>query len=158
MTARTIKSVRPIKPARKAGEPRERYHIEAIQRGLDILQLFNADRWQMSLAEITRLTQTVPSTTLRIVSTLRDMSFIEEIGQSLYTPGVAVLRLGHAMIKGSRLRAVARASLERLRNGVGETVGLCILSGASVWMIDEARATTPLAIHFPIGTRLPALR
>jgi IclR family pca regulon transcriptional regulator len=138
--------------------PTERsYHVEAIERGLDVLALFRADRPTMSLVEISRLVDAVPSTTLRIVNTLEDLGFLEAVpGQGTYRAGVASLRLGHAMIAGSPIRALARPSLVRLRDAAHEAVSLGVLQDESVYFVDYCGTDDPLALPMPVGARVPA--
>lgn len=133
-----------------------RYHIEAIDRGLDILRQFSAEQPELSLAEISRLTSAVPSTTLRVVNTLEDLGFLESVhGQGGYRAGPAALHLGYNMIAGSRLREVARPSLERLTAVSQEAVALGLFFGDSIYFVDFHGTGEPLSIHTRIGTRLP---
>ena len=130
--------------------------MEAIQRGLDVLALFRADRPTLTLAEITRLVSGVPSTTLRIVNTLEDMGFLESMpDRAAYRAGPSSLRIGHSCIVGSRLRAIASPSLARLRDACGEGVSLGVVSDESVYLIDQLQAVQPMSLTLPVGARLP---
>lgn len=134
-----------------------RYHIDAIQRGLDVLWQFRAGRHQLTLAEISRTTGAVPSTTLRIVETLKDMGAIEELGdRGLYRPGPAVLRLGYNYIMTSELRTVAQPCLQRLSAAVKEPVTLAIKQDNEVFFIDCIGVDSPMSFHPQIGSVLPA--
>ncbi len=139
-------------------EPQQnRYHIDAIQRGLDVLWLFKDGRYQLTLAEISRTTGAVPSTTLRIVETLKDMGAIEEIGDSgLYRPGPAVLRLGSNFILTCELREIARPCLLRLSETVGEPIALAIKQDDEVFFVDCIGGNSPMSFHLQIGAAVPA--
>lgn len=149
-------------PKRASSPPpaaaRSRYHVEAIQRGLDVLVLFDAERSQLSLAEISRLTDSASSTTLRIVNTLEDMGFLEGLPtQGLYRPGASCLRLGHAMIAGSRLHGMVRPLLGRIGRQTGEAAGLTVFDDGTMHVIDYIAPSNPLAIPLRVGSRLSAV-
>lgn len=153
------KALPKVAPSRHAGANLEkpRYHIEAIERGMEILRQFGADRPELPLAEISRLTDAVPSTTLRIVNTLEDLGFLESVhGQGGYRAGPAAMRLGHNMIAGSPLRNLARPSLRRLSEASQEAVTLGLFYGDSIYFVDFQPTGEPLSIQMRIGTRLPA--
>lgn len=144
-------------PRRTAEPAKTAYHVEAIQRGLDILQLFCSERPSLTLIEISRLVSAVPSTTLRIVSTLEDLGFLESVpAGGSYRAGPSALRLGHAFVTGSRLRNLAQESLARLCELGGENVSLGVLVDSSVFFIDRVLTREPMTIELPIGARLPA--
>lgn len=152
-----IDAMPPVKSPTATGAAKRSYHVEAIQRGLDVLALFRADRPSLTLIEISRLVAAVPSTTLRIVNTLEDLGFLESVpGQGAYRAGPSALRVGHAMIAGSRLRASVHPSLERLRDASREAVSLGEMQGASVYFIDHLGTDDPMALSMPVGAMLPA--
>lgn len=141
-------------PKREPQRTRSDYHVEAIERGLDILRLFGSERPTLSLVEIGRLLHAVPSTTLRIVNTLEDMGFLEALPNSTaYRAGPSALKLGHAYITGSDIRAAAAAPLSRLRDAGGESVSLGVLVDEWVYFIDHVRTAEPMSVEVPVGAR-----
>lgn len=145
------------RPRRAAEGAKTGYHVEAIERGLDILRLFSSERPTLTLIEISRLVAAVPSTTLRIVSTLEGLGFLESLPSTgAYRAGPSALRLGHALVTGYRLRNLAQESLARLCELGGENASLSVLAESSVFFIDRVLTREPMSIELPIGAKLPA--
>jgi IclR family pca regulon transcriptional regulator len=136
---------------------RSRYFIEAIERGLDILSLFGPESPSLSLAEIARQSGSIPSTALRLIMTLVDLDFLEELPESgRYRPSLAALKVGHAALATSALRALARPVLERVHRASGECVTLGVPIGRDILLVDSLASSDALAIRIQPGSRFPA--
>lgn len=143
--------------SRGAKPARSRYFIEAIERGLSLLALFDAENPTLTLAEIARRSGSIPSTALRLLHTLVDLDFLEELPESgRYRPSLAALKLGHAALVTSPLRAAAAPVLDRLQRQTGETVHLAVLIGGDALLLDVRAATDAFSIQFRPGNRFPA--
>ena len=141
----------------KQAPARSRYFIEAIGRGLSVMSLFDSEHPTLSLAEIARGSQIVPSTALRFIQTLVDLDFLEELAESgRYRPSLGALKVGFAALSTFPLRAVARPILERVHKASGESVNLFTLSGASIILVETLADPDVLSIHLAPGSRYPA--
>jgi IclR family transcriptional regulator, pca regulon regulatory protein len=146
---------RPHKSAKQ--QPRSRYFIEAIGRGLDVLSLFDVEHPSLSLTEIAKRSKCVPSTALRFIQTLVDLDYLEELTESgRYRPSLAALKLGHTALSTSLLRSVARPILERVQKETAESVNLVALAGSNVILVDTLAEPDVLSLRFKPGSRFPA--
>lgn len=147
-----MKQYRNIKKKRTS-----RYNIEALARGLEVLELFTAENPSLSLSEIVNTLNLNKSTTFRLLSTLESMGYLErESDNRRYYPSLKVLQLGFTAINRQEVRQVARPYLERLSQEAGETVSLCVLNGIDVIYIDRIRNRAIVGVVLEIGSHVPA--
>ena len=71
-----------------------RYRVPALERGLYLLQLFNADRTEISFAEAARDLHLPRTSVYRIIKTLEFMGYLRSVHGATYTLGPSVLRIG----------------------------------------------------------------
>ncbi|MFH1079803.1 MAG: IclR family transcriptional regulator [Pseudomonadota bacterium] len=134
-----------------------RYNIEALARGLDILELFSPENPSLSLTEAVSLLNLSKSTVFRLLSTLETMGYLErDPATRRYHPSIKILHLGFTVINGLEVRQVARPHLERLAREVEETVSLCVLDGTDVTYVDRVRNKSIVGVILKIGSRIPA--
>lgn len=150
--------VRPVKPA--PSQPADdRYSIAALDKGVRVLRLFGPDSPTITIAEAARHTNTVPSSVLRILSTLVDLGFCEELPGPCYRPAEAALRLGNAAVRSDPLRRVARSVLEKLSQATGESAVLGVLvDGRFIMHIDHVEGPTFRGDAVPVGARFDAAK
>jgi IclR family transcriptional regulator, pca regulon regulatory protein len=134
-----------------------RYNIEALARGLDILELFSPQSTSLSLTDVVSLLKLNKSTVFRLLSTLETMGYLERDPQTRrYRPSLKVLHLGYTVINSLEVRQVARPYLENLSREVEETVSLCLLDGNHVIYVDRVRNKSIVGVLLKIGSRIPA--
>lgn len=137
--------------------PKSRYNIEALARGLDILSLFSAEHPALSLSQIVLRLHLNKSTVYRVLSTLEAMHFLEQDPSTrLYRPGLKVLQLGFSAINSLEIRQVVHPQLEQLSQELGETVSLAVLSGFKTIYVDRIRNQMIVGVILGIGSSLPA--
>ena len=133
------------------------YHVESLARGLAVLSSFSEDRPTLSLTDVAQRLQLNKTTTLRLLSTLESLGYLQRDPQTkLYKPALEVLRLGFVVLSGLEVRQVAAPYLRRLVDQVEETVNLAVLDDSDVVYIDRVGSTHMLNVYRPIGSRLPA--
>ncbi len=134
------------------------YTIEALQRGLGVLALFNRESPVLSLKEIVDRTGLNKSTAFRVVSTLESSGYLEKDPKTKrYRPGLKVLQLGFTAISSLEFRQVARPYLSRLSTETNETVSLGVLDEMEVVYVDRVRARRMIVgVILGMGSRIPA--
>ncbi len=124
-------------PRTSVSGPRPAYRIDAIERGLRVLRLFSRERHSLSLTEISDGIDCVASTSLRLVKTLCDLDFLQEVpGTGHYRPGLAAIRTGTASLMNSSLHFIATPVLSSLHNTFGETVYLDVLMDGQICHVE----------------------
>jgi PcaR/PcaU/PobR family beta-ketoadipate pathway transcriptional regulator len=134
------------------------YTIEALQRGLHVLSLFNRETPALSLTDIVDAAVMNKSTAFRVVSTLESAGYLErDPGTKQYRPGLKVLQLGFTAISSLEFRQIARPYLSRLSRETGETASMGVLDDLEVVYVDRVRTQrTIVGVVLGLGSRIPA--
>ncbi|SFP86120.1 MULTISPECIES: IclR family transcriptional regulator [Actinomadura] len=140
---------------RGAGD-RSRYHIAALAKGLQVLSLFEGATLSLRTSDIAALTGIPMPTAFRIVSTLEDLGYLERRHDGSVQPGVKVLTLGSAAIRGSSLVQLSDRPLRLLAEATGETVNLGVLVEDRVLYLARLRNADLVTANVHVGSTLPA--
>jgi IclR family transcriptional regulator, pca regulon regulatory protein len=142
--------------AKTQTEVDERYYVEALARGLDILEAFSESQTSLSLTEIAAAAGLGKSTAFRFVYTLEELGYLARDPETKrYRPGLKVLRLGFTALNSLGLRQIAQPHLKALSARCGETTNMTIRDGAEVVYIARNRTQQIVGINLSIGSRLP---
>jgi IclR family transcriptional regulator, pca regulon regulatory protein len=130
--------------------------LEALARGLRIMQAFNSDRRQLTLSDIARLVDLPRASVRRTLNTLVHLGFAETDGRMFrLTP--RVLTLASAYLASNSISDILQPAVERLTAEVGEACSAAILDGDDVIMIAHATPNRVINLAAQIGFRLPAV-
>jgi IclR family transcriptional regulator, pca regulon regulatory protein len=138
-------------------KPANQYRIESLAKGLQVLRLFDENTTSLRLREICDLTGIPMPTAFRIVSTLEEDGFLDRSPDGVLQPGVSVLTLGSAALRGSNLVQVSERPLRHLAETTGETVNLGILVGDQVLYLARLRNADLVTANVQVGSTLPAV-
>ncbi len=143
-----------LKSEKKASD--SRYQVEALARGLSILELFTRKTPSLSLSEVVKALEINKSMAYRFLTTLETMGYLErDPSTRRYIPSLKVLQLGFRAINLD-VRESARPYLERLAQDLRETVSMGVMSGTDVIYIDRVRNRSIVGVVLEVGSRLPA--
>ena len=138
------------------GPSESRYQVEALARGLAILELFTREVPTLSLSEVVAALEINKSTAYRFLTTLETLGYLERDPSSRrYCPSLKVLQLGFRAINLD-VRHVARPYLERLAEELCETVSMGVMNETDVIYIDRVRNRSIVGVVLEVGSRLPA--
>lgn len=133
-----------------------RYFIEALYRGLSILEVFSEEKSTLSLAEIASSVELDKSTVFRFVHTLEQLGYLERDPESKkYRPGIQVLKLGFTALNSMDIVQLARPYLKKLSAEIKETVNMSMRDGAEIVYIARFSPAQIVNISLHIGSRLP---
>lgn len=136
--------------------PDERYFIEALHRGLRVLEAFTDERKDLSLVQIAETVDLDKSTAFRFVYTLQELGYLErDEASKRYRPGLKLLELGFAALDGLDLVQLAESHLAELARKTGEAVNLAVRDGAQIVYVAHISSTQMVAINMRVGARLP---
>ncbi len=134
-----------------------RYGIEALARGLKVLELFSPDKPALRFAEIVELSGLSKTTAFRVVKTLETTGYLErEPPDATYRPGLKALTLGFTALSGLDLREIARPHLVRLSRRTDLTTSLSVLHHLEVIYIDRTKNRRIVNLMLGPGARVPA--
>jgi IclR family pca regulon transcriptional regulator len=142
------------------GEPeaaRNQYRIEALAKGLQVLRLFDESTTSLRLREVVDRTGVPMPTAFRIVATLEEEGFLERDEDGNIHPGLAVLTLGSAALRGAGLVQASERPLRALAAATGETVNLGVLQGDQVLYLARLRNADLVTANIQVGSTLPAV-
>jgi IclR family acetate operon transcriptional repressor len=132
--------------------------VQSFDRAVSILDAFTADRSELGVSEIARITGLSRSTVHRLLVTLRRHELIQQLpNSSNYALGPHLLRLAQVAFSNINLQTAARAVMTRLRDQCDETVGLHARLGAATrTVLDQVQSSQPLRrTYTEIGMSIP---
>ncbi len=141
----------------EADVTRGRYRIEALAKGLQVLRAFDETSTGLRLHELSERTGLPIPTTFRVIATLEQEGFLERSPDGVLHPGVAVLTLGSAALRGSGLVQASERPLRALAAATGETVNLGVLVDDTVLYLARMRNADFVTANIQVGSTLPAV-
>ncbi len=130
--------------------------IQAVERALNILDLFNEQKVELNLADISQQTGLHKSTLHSLLKTLQAQGYIEQTeANAPYRLGVKLLERGYLVQRSRDFITVARPYLEELSERTGQTVHLGVLDGKSGVYVDKVEGTRSIIVYSRIGRRMP---
>jgi IclR family pca regulon transcriptional regulator len=130
--------------------------LEALARGLRVVEAFGRDRRWLTLSDVARLVDLPRASVRRILYTLVRLGYAEA-DDRLFRLTPRVLTLAGAYLASNAVSDIVQPALERLTGEIGEACSAAVLDGAEVVMIAHASPNRMLPVAAQIGLRLPAL-
>lgn len=136
--------------------PRDDYHIEALERGLRVLEAFSPDSPSLSMTEIAEQTGLNKSTAFRVAHTLDVLGYLRrDPDTKRYRPGLKVLRLGFSVLNSLEMVEVAHPYLKALSAESGKTTNMTVRDRAEIVYVARIKVQQILAVDLQLGSRLP---
>ena len=135
---------------------KNRYHVEALSRGMQILEAFTEGTSSLSLTEIASSVGLDKSTTFRFAHTLEKLGYLERNPETKqYRPGLRVLRLGFAALNSLDIAQIAQPHLKALSAECGETANMTVRDGAEIVYVVRIKTRQIISANLQVGSRLP---
>ena len=126
--------------------------IQALERGLLVLEFLCSAHDSVRLMDIAQGLQQNKATVFRILSTLEAMGYVEQDAlNERYRPTLRVLSLGNAVLSRVNIGAVARQHIVGLSRSTGESVHLSVRNAFQVIIIDKVESDAANRASFHIG-------
>ena len=143
--------------AGRSVSPQEnRYRIDALAKGLDVLRLFDDGTPSLTLRNVSDRTGIPTPTAFRIVATLEEKGFLERLPNGVIRPGLTLVSMGSAALRSSSIVQLSDPFLRQLADSTGETVNLGVLVGAQVLYLLRFENSGMVRADIQVGTTLPA--
>ena len=130
--------------------------IEALARGLEVIEAFGPGRPVLSLADVATATGLARPTARRILLTLVELGYVRS-GRGGYLLTPRVLDLGVAYVRSQGLWDVARPHMEGLVARTNESCSIAQLDGSDIVYVCRVAVPKIVGLSVQIGTRFPAL-
>jgi IclR family pca regulon transcriptional regulator len=133
----------------------DRDHMAALEKGLAVIECFDAAHDRLTIAEVARATDLSRAAARRCLLTLTRIGYAEFDGKFFrLTP--RVLRLGYAWLASTALPQLVQPFLERLSEETHETSSASLLDGHEIVYIARSAQRRIMSVGLSVGSRLPA--
>lgn len=130
------------------------YQIRALERGLDLLEVFSRASPELPLADIAAAASLPKPTVTRLLSVLLDRRYVERVPDAeRYRLGVKALELGSVYLQSTSLEAEAKPIMQRLAGSTNQTANLGVLDQFDVVHIQVVAPDRPVRFWAEIGKR-----
>jgi IclR family pca regulon transcriptional regulator len=129
--------------------------VEALARGLEIIQAFTADTPEMTLSEVAAKTGISPATARRSLLTLQKLGYVGTTGRR-FILRARVLSLGSAFLNSMNLKLVADSFLQSVADKFHDSVSMTLLDDDDVLYVAHVPSNRENRYRARIGYRLPA--
>ncbi|HZD91080.1 MAG TPA: IclR family transcriptional regulator C-terminal domain-containing protein [Pseudolabrys sp.] len=130
--------------------------LEALARGLRVLEAFGRERRWLTLSDVARLVDLPRASVRRTLYTLVKLGYAET-DDRLFRLTPRILTLAGAYLASNAVSDIVQPALEGLSDDVNEACSAAVLDGDEVTMIAHASPARLLHVSAQIGYRLPAL-
>ena len=130
----------------------------SVQKAIDILMAFTPHNQEMGTLELSQKLGIHQSTVSRLFGVLTYHNLLQQNPSTKkYQLGKATADLGRAISRShsTQLVSIAQPFMDRLRDSVGESVSLEVMSGSSVFLATESPGPPPVSVAFNVGERAP---
>jgi DNA-binding IclR family transcriptional regulator len=129
--------------------------VNAVHRGLQILELLAGQRKAWSTSEIARRLRIPKSTASYLLHTLESRGYLHREEDGLYRLSMKLLALGSQAQHGVEVREAALPVLRRVVADTGITGHLAVLEGSTVIYIERVPATGFIQMDTWVGRQMP---
>ncbi|UKS28103.1 IclR family transcriptional regulator [Paenibacillus sp. HWE-109] len=129
--------------------------IQALDRALKILDLFDEHTTELKITEISARMELHKSTIHSLLKTLQLHGYInQDMETGRYKLGLKLLEKGQLMLQSLDIRTVARKHLAALSEQTGQTTHLVILDGKEGVYLDKVEGEKAAIRYSRIGRRI----
>lgn len=125
--------------------------IQSVDRALEILDFLKTTPKGYGVTEIATHLQVAKSTAHRLLSTLEERHYIQQLEDSNYALGLKFIEMNQHVTKHLDILSIAHPLLEKLCEEVDEIVHLVQLRGDEVVYIDKVEPNQSIRIYSQIG-------
>lgn len=129
--------------------------VRSVHRALDLLERFDDEHPQWTLAELTAASGLPKTTVLRLVMTLEQRGLVAATGPGRYAIGPGFLRWSRLSSASMEIPPAVRAAMSKLATDTGETANLYIRVGRTRVCLAQAQGTLSVRHTIPLGAALP---
>jgi DNA-binding IclR family transcriptional regulator len=126
-----------------------------LEKGLDILGLFDDQRARLSAQDIRRELQLSQSTLYRILRSMKAKGWIEDDGLGSFRPGLRILTLARVVRKHLTMAQLAVPVMHELSQATGESVLLTVISGQHAVCLERVDGPHTVRATLERGAVLP---
>lgn len=146
MTAREMLDIKSDRPAD---------FVEALAKGLSILEAFSAARSEMTLSEVARTVSLTPAAARRSLITLSTLGYVGQTGKRFHLKP-KVMSLGSSFYFASRIEELLQPELRNIVTTFGDASSIGTLEGCDVIYVAHQSVQSARRASAVVGARYPA--
>ena len=136
--------------------PTKKYHVPALERSLDVIDLLASNESDLSFSEILSSLNIPRPSLARILKILTDRGIITKTRErGLYSLGMKLLYLGNRLESKLKLRSVAWPFMQELASKTGKTIELSTIDRDQLILIDQIEGNEGVRLFSRIGSAYP---
>jgi len=133
------------------------YVVQAVDRALDILEVFNYNEEELGVTELSHKLNLHKNNVFRLLATLETRGYIEQDQKTgNYRLGIKIFEVANVFLHHLGLRRQARPILEELVGKCNETAYLAVTEGTDVVYVLMHETNHTVRVIPRLGHRLPA--
>lgn len=140
--------------ARESSRPDGEF-VEAIARGLAVIEAFDSDHGEMTLSEVAMRTGMSPATARRCLHTLEALGYMRRVGRR-FVPSARVLALGMAYSRAAQIEEMIVPEIRALVEAYGDAASVGVLDGGDILYIAHISRQKAVRMTAAVGVRYPA--
>jgi len=130
--------------------------LEALARGLRVIEAFGRDRRQLTLSDTARAVDLPRASVRRTLNTLVQLGYAATDGR-LFRLTPRILTLAGSYLLSNPISEILQPTVEKISAEVKEACSCAVLDGDDVVMIAHASPNRLVAVSAQIGLRIPAV-
>lgn len=139
----------------RAEAAEDRDFVSALSRGLEILEVFQAEPGRLSHKDLCNLTGLAKATVSRLVHTLQTLGYLVRCEDNTFELSPRVLSLGYPFLVSRRYRHFAHDDMMALARMGDYTVAIGAPDFPDMVYIEECTVNRRTGLQLDIGARLP---
>jgi IclR family pca regulon transcriptional regulator len=129
--------------------------VEALARGLRVIEAFDGEHSEMTLSEVAALTQLSPATARRCLHTLEALGYVRRAGRR-FVLSARVLTLGTAYSRAAQIEEMIVPEIRALVETFGDAASVGVLDRGDILYIAHISRQKAVRMTAAVGVRYPA--
>lgn len=139
-------------------EEKSKYHVPALEKGLDILEYLSETAAPQSMADLARALGRSSSEIFRMLDCLEQRGYLLKDDTSRYQLSLKLYELAHTHSPIEQLLLIARDPMRELALQLRESVHIGILRNYHLFIAAQEESPEPVRISVEVGGKFPAIK
>ncbi len=129
--------------------------VQSLTRALGLMRKLAEQRGGIALHDLAQRVGLPPSTTHRLLTTLKQNGMVADNGQGRWLVGVEAFVVGSAFVRDRNVAELARPLMQQLMRECGETVNLAIADDGQAVYLAQVECEQMMRVFSRPGVRVP---
>lgn len=143
---------------KKSGRPVSKYHVPALEKGLDILETLASSAVPQSLSQLARSLHRSSSELFRMLDSLERRGYIlKDLVSGNYCLSLKLYELAHTHSPVEQLLSAAAKPMRDVAESLRESCHLSVLSRGKVLVLVQEKSPDKVRLSVEVGVRFSAI-